>query len=623
MAKVEHGNDSFVEEVETTEAQFGECRVCLQTTNDAGCPLSATVVDSDKEYFLSLQDILSQICVIDVTADDGLPDVVCEECREALMAAYKLQLLAQHSDSVLRQRFTGEDELVVKSRKDVQPMLIVEEQAEEDAEAEENFYEDQGVKEESFADPSEEDELVESLEAGQVPSEDVKPGHKYSVCSVCGKQFTNVQHLTRHKKLHAVDPNRPYQCTVCYKRFHIDSTLKLHMMLHEAQAPTPLVFQCEQCGDEFKTKAKFNKHWKMHEEEAGGEPMQEDGEEGDENTAAGDDDVVRVEYEVEEEEQKPDVLSLKLPKKTYKCQFCEKVYQSINVLGSHTKSVHPEKALHECGICGHSYPLQSLLMEHLELHEGVKRYACTICDKRYRVSSNLKDHLRTHTEERTFLCNSCGKGFQTRNNLRQHMARHSSEKKYACDMCPSKFVTKASLTTHRRTHTGDRPYQCPHCEATFASHFSWSKHKRIHTGEKPYVCEICGMRFNSSYHVTVSGHRRICFGRDSNCSLLSFQRHLRTHTGDKPYKCNFCDRAFAQSNDLVKHKRSHLGKNTYQCKECPETFRLNSELRVHISQHYLEAKQRRLEEVGEEEEGVVVGDEGEEGDVVVQEIEIA
>jgi KRAB domain-containing zinc finger protein len=46
-------------------------------------------------------------------------------------------------------------------------------------------------------------------------------------CDICGKEFSLMGHLKRHKKSHTGD--KPYKCDVCYKVF----TQKEHCMYTE------------------------------------------------------------------------------------------------------------------------------------------------------------------------------------------------------------------------------------------------------------------------------------------------------------------------------------------------------------------------------------------------------
>lgn len=49
-------------------------------------------------------------------------------------------------------------------------------------------------------------------------------------CSVCGNDFANNFTLKRHMQLHTGE--KPFECTVCLKRFHQKSHMKEHMIVH-------------------------------------------------------------------------------------------------------------------------------------------------------------------------------------------------------------------------------------------------------------------------------------------------------------------------------------------------------------------------------------------------------
>lgn len=501
---------NYFEQIEANIVEtdnFVECRVCLENTNDSGCPLTAALVlETDQGEVLSLLDILAQICAVHVEADDGLPDVICDYCKDTLISAYKLQLTAQNSDAVLRER--AKKPLSTTGDVKLPDMMIVEDPVQEEGEvqwkAEEN--DDGTVSILDDQDQSEAGDVYDDLvaEDGHQPAKVKRePGKVYPQCETCGKQFTKAYYLNRHKEVHVMDPNRPYQCPVCYHRFHIESTLKLHMQIHDSslvEANTtqvldtfPVVYRCQECEAEFSSCDAFDEHWKSHLGEDDEEAMED-------NNCLQESELV----EGDEEQEEVKFKAPKSPAKEYKCQCCSKIYHNLNLFARHVKKQHPDRATHQCTLCGLLFPLGSQLNEHLQAHKGVKKFECSQCDKTFRLAGSLKDHERAHADERPYLCPDCGKGFHSRGNLRQHQLRHNEEKKYACDECPSTFVTKSSLNSHKRIHSGAKPYQCPDCDRAFNTHFSWSKHKRTHSGEKPYVCEICGMRFNSSYHVTVS-----------------------------------------------------------------------------------------------------------------------
>lgn len=421
----------MVVEEEEEEGAFIECRVCLKSLAEPSsgkCYLSG-LIDAGIEEMKSLQDILAQICQVHVDPDDGLPDVVCEECRELLLSAYKLQLTAQHSDGVLRTRQRmGEDVKVLDGDEPggpfKLPMLVID----GELESEENYDEEEDP--DIYTATTTEDE--------QSPVKSTRPTtqRQFPECDTCGKQFRKAYYLHRHKAVHILDPNKPFQCRICYKRFHIDSTLQLHLMIHDKsliadhmteisnpnyQQPM-VVYKCQECGEEFTSQESFDEHWKLHEV-----------------------DTIITTIDEEEEEQQQQQQSenntTNATKTTaigkgvkLKCPECGHLCNDEISYTRHMRTSHnQEPSTYSCNFCGIDLPMGALLIDHLNQHEGLKPLQCPDCDKSFRGSSQLKAHMRIHQKDPIYLCSQCGKGFHSKNNLRQHAARHSGEKAFACD----------------------------------------------------------------------------------------------------------------------------------------------------------------------------------------------
>ena len=73
-------------------------------------------------------------------------------------------------------------------------------------------------------------------------------------CTTCGKGFSTIPHLGRHKEIH--EPVKKYECSVCGKKFsgqrHLHTHSKIHSKSYEAE--------CNICDKKFVQK--FN--WRLH-----------------------------------------------------------------------------------------------------------------------------------------------------------------------------------------------------------------------------------------------------------------------------------------------------------------------------------------------------------------------
>ncbi|KRT82317.1 zinc-finger associated domain containing protein, partial [Oryctes borbonicus] len=349
-----------------------------------------------------------------------------------------------------------------------------------------------------------------------------------------------------------------FECDQCLQEFNDAEQLNNHKKIHEISK----LFQCDICPKLFTKRDSLQRHKLSH--------VKVDNKNG-ENLNC---EVKEVTTELEPDNSLPSTPTLdgfRIPRlrtgqkglSELDCYICNKKFSKTSHLTRHLKIHNPIKP-HACKICYKRYARLEQLTTHMNIHMGVKPHVCEICFKGFNQISNLKDHMRTHNGEKPFLCSTCGKGFNQLGNLRQHTIRHSGVKAHICTFCGNGFASKGELCAHVRKHTGARPFVCPVCNHGFTTSSSLTKHKRIHSGEKPYECDVCRMRFSRS-------------------GILA--RHKRTHTGEKPYVCSYCGKAFSQSNDLSSHLRIHTGEKPFICDICGSAFRQSSALKTHKKTH--------------------------------------
>lgn len=105
----------------------------------------------------------------------------------------------------------------------------------------------------------------------------------------------------------------------------------------------------------------------------------------------------------------------------HRCNVCEnKVYWSRRSFRRHMVCCHPDEAK--------------------RLNLQAKTYRCQYCDKIYFTSELLNQHLLLHVNPDYFLCGLCSKSFATHNNLKRHInAVHLRIKSYICEVCGVRF----------------------------------------------------------------------------------------------------------------------------------------------------------------------------------------
>ncbi|KAK9496488.1 hypothetical protein O3M35_013222 [Rhynocoris fuscipes] len=248
-----------------------------------------------------------------------------------------------------------------------------------------------------------------------------------------------------------------------------------------------------------------------------------------------------------------------------RCDHCGKEYKTNYKLAEHMRKHTGEKPF-KCSVCDKTFRSKIGLAQHEAKHTGHYDYTCNTCGKGFQCKSYLIVHQRVHSDLKPYPCETCGRNFKTKQSLLDHQNRHLGVKPYLCETCGRGFITKGLCKSHQRVHSGadNRQFPCSVCNKLFVSKSYLVTHMRIHTGEKPFMCEVCGKGF---------------------LTRVDLKIHSTMHTGEKSFVCEVCGKAFARRDALRCHKRSHTGERPYKCDICGQGFTQFSPMAIHKRLH--------------------------------------
>uniref|UniRef100_UPI00358E7528 zinc finger protein OZF-like n=2 Tax=Myxine glutinosa TaxID=7769 RepID=UPI00358E7528 len=173
----------------------------------------------------------------------------------------------------------------------------------------------------------------------------------------------------------AQSKEKPYQCTICGKRFRWQSHLVIHLGSHTGERE----FRCTECGKTFRQKASLECHLRCHTGE-----------------------------------------------RPYECTECGKDFTLKSSLVKHART-HTGERPYECPECGKDFKQKYGLVAHLRCHTGERPHKCEECGKDFIHRSSLVKHFRWHMVEKPYKCRDCGKFFKEKAEMDSHMCCQGEE----------------------------------------------------------------------------------------------------------------------------------------------------------------------------------------------------
>lgn len=182
---------------------------------------------------------------------------------------------------------------------------------------------------------------------------------------------------------------------------------------------------------------------------------------------------------------------------TFKCLYCEKVFNKKSNCIRHTKFVHKRDPSGQ---------------ELLDIPKQI--FICDVCGKIYQDKRSLENHINVvHLLNKTnvhYKCSKCSFETSYKGNLKRHISKshkHKEEqsipstsfKKYVCSKCPSQFKEQKHLKYHERKvhnfgelslYTKRKCPMCPYlsCQRSKNDIHKHFEHKHEITVSKKHLC---------------------------------------------------------------------------------------------------------------------------------------
>lgn len=350
------------------------CRTCLGTIDET-MSIFRNIFVSKTE--VALTDILLNFYNYKVEKDDGLPEVICDNCVYQLTITYSFKQLIEHSARTLSQ---------------YEPSIV---------DTNDNFDSDFDTK----AD-------IPIVKKEVTVKNKIKTRKTYLYCAKCKNRFNSAKSLLHHCKTHPVENNSGRDCQYCNEKFDSFRSLIAHRKQHFA------LFVCETCWENFDALDDFNTHTCKGEIP---EPTDEEQKEPTRTYKQCDQcgksyPAGYIKYH----------MMIHGEKRAYSCSYCPKKFKVRCSLNSHVLWMHKRTRKHKCHVCNAMFVSAGAKSTHIRRHHlNEKKHNCESCGKSFFSKSEMGRHMLSHTGVKNFHCHLCSKSYQTRYGLNVHLRSHN------------------------------------------------------------------------------------------------------------------------------------------------------------------------------------------------------
>lgn len=234
-------------------------------------------------------------------------------------------------------------------------------------------------------------------------------------CHRCGKTFSTVKNLGKHRMIHS--DKTPHVCSNCGTKFKRREHLRRHESLHTNEKP----HLCHCCGDTFGRKEDLNTHLgKMH------------------------------------------IIS-----RRFLCKACGTSFKDRNALRRHRYHAHTKAGkVFQCEACGLSFGRADHLKRHQHTHSTERPFSCSMCYKVFHRADNLKKHERNHRNKWLEYLN--------RHKTPKQESRVSESSKWKLRRSEASALLKLI-----QSHSKQQQHTCYVCKKTFRGIYYLKRHRLL------------------------------------------------------------------------------------------------------------------------------------------------
>ncbi|XP_058813350.1 zinc finger protein 883-like isoform X2 [Topomyia yanbarensis] len=457
-----------------------------------------------------------------ISADDGLPQKLCETCLSTLTKIHKTIETFRENDRMLRLQQSGgltqvdikeevyDDEEKQAPTHELQIDII---QGENISINPVDLYDQEIEQEEPDDDkPDEEWMQFESEIQSDATLEEEKPQPRRRRGKQTKKSDVDTQQIpgSKRRRIRFKDPKYPrlndFKCYICKSgTLGTPGALLAHLDSHMNEVP----YTCTECVSEtvvIRKLTTLNIHKRMHEN-------------------------------------------------PYKCSHCDRRYNTKGAVVKHVQTFH----------LGENAPCPS---------------TCEMCGKVCSSKTSLIHHLRLHTHGAT--CEFCGKVFIGKHKLRRHIERkHEKLKKYECHLCQKKLCSLESVQIHIETVHSTKEVKCEYCHKSYPSEISLRYHLKKHE-QNPNVQFSCDWKEYYTFVEAEDGSKKL--KKCNLCGLIvnAIGYHMSTVHFPQEYRCDLCDAVFKRKSQLKNHVLEHKHGRIHLCPICGKDFSERRNLISHL-----------------------------------------